>query len=182
MAVDLTPTIAALLLECLCEAVNANANPPAHCCYRLPGEVAMDADMYTNLCCQGLAYVSVSDFWVSSNSFPEQDIIRQAQARCAPPSWGVELKMGIIRCAPVGTDTTMPTCADFLVAHTQSLVDAQSLRQAACCFRNNFPNLDPQLDGMSVVISRQTANTPQGGCFERSMQISAQFPTACDGC
>lgn len=182
MADTLMEAIALYLKNCLCTATEAQDNPPANCCYRLAGDVAFDASITQDLCCEGLAYVSFGDNWPSADSFPETDIIRQARSQCAPPSWGVSFKIGIIRCSPVGTDVSMPTCEDWTAAAMQAMADAKSLRTAACCFRDGYTTIDPQLDGMSVVIGRQTANTPQGGCVERSMTIDVQVPSVCDGC
>lgn len=184
MAVDLVPTVAAVLKSCLCEAFALNPAPPLFCCYRLPGEVAMDMDINRDLCCDGLAYVQVGDMWVSSNSFPEQDIVRQAQAKCGPPSWGFDLKFGILRCVPVvgETENDFPTCAQWDAAAAQQMADSASLRQAACCFRNAFLALSGQYVGMSVVIGRMGGGSPQGGCSDRFMAAQVQIPTVCDGC
>lgn len=182
MSDTLMEAIALALKTCLCDAVAVQENPPLNCCYRLAGDVAFDASMYQDLCCEGLAYVSFGDNWPSADSFPETDIIRQARGSCPPPSWGIEFKIGIIRCAPVGADLSMPTCEQWTAAAIQAMADAKALRTAACCFRAGYESIDPQLDGMSVVIGRQSANTPQGGCVERSMLLQVQIPSVCDGC
>ncbi len=182
MAVDLVPTLANLLKECLCQVVNSRDNPPAECCLRLPGDVAMDSSQYTDYCCLGLAYVSVGDMWVSADSFPEQDIVRQATSDCPPPSWGVDMKVGIQRCAPTGDEAgNPPTCEQWTASALQDMVDAQSLRMVACCFRNVYQTVEQEV-GMSLVIGRITGGSPQGGCKERTMNLQVQFPSACDGC
>ncbi len=183
MAVDLVSTAAQFALTCLCQVVNANPNPPAECCMRLPGEVAMDMSVFTDMCCEGLAYVNVGDMWpVGSSGFPNQDTDRQADG-CLPTSWGVELKMGIMRCAPVigATDLDPPTCAQYTAAAAQNLVDAQSLRQAACCLFKVL-STEPQLHGLSRVITRQVAGGIQGGCIERYVTFQFEIPSYCDGC
>jgi hypothetical protein len=164
------------LLECLCDNVNAQPNPPAHCCFRVGPEVAHDAGIFQDLCCEGIAYVSLGDTYPSSDSFPEADIVRQANSACAPNTWAQVFQVGIIRCAPVGNEFIPPGCDDWNAAARQNVVDAQTLRRVACCMRSFiFENNDLFL-GMSLVIDRQTQGTPQGGCVERQMTLTIQFP------
>lgn len=172
--------MATLLLNCLCQAVSGNADPPTHCCLRVGDQVAHDADLTTDLCCEGLAYVSVGDIFPVVDSFPEQSIVTQADQKCSFPSWAVNLKMGIIRCAPVSSTDgfNMPTCADWTTAALQSLVDAQSLAAAACCFKENWLVLEP---GFNVVIGVNSAAVPNGGCMERSLTLIAQA-SVCPEC
>jgi hypothetical protein len=170
--------MAEMLLSCLCNAVAANPNPPLHCCFRIGEEVAQDADIFGDLCCQGLAYVTVGEIFPVINNFPDPSPLLQANQVCSIPSWAISMKMGIIRCSPVGTDTTMPSCTDWNAAFTQQMYDAQSLATAACCFKESWQTVDL---GMSVVIGSSTATTPQGGCSERSLGIQAQT-TVCPEC
>lgn len=166
------------LYTCLCGAVQEHPTPPQHCCYRIGSEVAFDADLYTDLCCEGLAYVLLGDMWPSSNSFPEMDQVRQANSRCRIDAWAVELRMGIVRCAPAGTETTMPTCDNWAAAAATNRLDAWVLRRAACCFREAIPTI-ALLDGFSVVVGRQVQGSIQGGCAERYVTVQVQVPN-CD--
>lgn len=166
------------LLACVCEAAALRPNPPVHCCLRVGQEVAHDADMFDDLCCEGLGYVSLGDIFPVVDSFPEQSIVTQANQVCSFPSWAVNLKAGLVRCAPIGTDNAMPTCADWNAAALQGMYDAQSLSSAVCCFKQAWLVLEP---GLSVVIGPNTTTTPQGGCIERSITIQVQT-TVCPSC
>jgi len=164
------------LLSCLCEQSAQAANPPGICCFRVGNEVAHDAGQDEDQCCLGIAYVALGDTWPSSGSFPEQDFVRQADAKCPPPTWAQSFKLGIIRCLPnVGDGFHPPSCTDWNAAALQNVIDAQTLRQVACCFRDFVTTNDGLFLGMSVVIERQNQGTPQGGCVERSMSIVAQI-------
>lgn len=165
------------LLECLCAAVNERPNPPQHCCYRIGVEAAYDADLSTDLCCEGLAYVIPGDSWPSV-VFPNMDITRQANAPCGIVSWVQEFKVGIIRCAPTGTDTQMPTCAEWNAAALQNLYDAESLRRAVCCFRPTAYAI-PEMLGLSIVVNRMQQNPVLGGCVERWMTVQTELPGDC---
>lgn len=176
----LTASLGTLLLQCLCSAVQEQPNPPQHCCMRAGTEPAQDADFYTDLCCEGMAYVMPGDTW-PTYIFPDLDIVRQAEATCGVVSWAMEFRMGIMRCAPAGTETTMPTCADWTTLATQMIYDAESLRRAYCCFTANARNTAqyPLMDGMSISILRQQQGTVQGGCVERWTTVQIQIPTSC---
>lgn len=170
------------LLNCLCQNANAQPNPPGLCCFRVGTEIAHDAGILEDQCCEGIGYVALGDTYPSSDSFPDADIIRQAQASCAPPTWAQVFQVGIIRCVPVGDEFRGPTCGEWNAAGRQNVIDAQTLRRVACCMRNFVVQNNGLFLGMSLVIDRQIQGTPQGGCVERSMKITAQFPNVCDGC
>ena len=177
---DQAQEMANQLLLCLTNAVNAAANPPANICMRMGDDIAADADLYTDLCCEGLAYVSLGDIYPADDLFSRSQTATRATARACPfPAWAAVLRLGIIRCAPTGTSTTMPSCDDWNSAAAQLFVDSASIRAASCCFRSYwFGTGDP---GMDVLIDRQFTNSPQGGCVERFGTVIAQF-TNCLPC
>lgn len=173
-----TLVLAQAALNCLTIAVTGNPNPPNLICYRVGQEVAYDAAQFDDLCCEGLAYVSMGDVYPSVSSFPDQDIIRQVDGNCVPPAWAVEFRMGIVRCAPVGDANFPPSCADWNAAFVQSAQDSQALRAAVCCLRS-WLSTSTQFLGMSMVIQRQTQSNPSGGCMERVQPLVVQFQN-CD--
>lgn len=169
--------IATLLLSCLCEAASGGPNPPASCCLRIGTEIAHDADMFTDLCCEGLAYVSIGSIYPVVGSFPEQSIVTQANQVCSFPSWAVSLRAGIIRCVPTGGEE-MPTCDAWTSATLQNLADAQTLARTVCCFKGAWYDLEK---GMSVVIGPNDTSNPLGGCVERFVTLQVQT-TVCPSC
>lgn len=163
-------------------------NAPNSTCFRVSTQIPFDMDKYQDMCCQGLGYVAIGGTWPSSDQFPEQDIQRQANAVCAPPSWAQEIRFGLVRCIPVGTQGTgaeefgMPTCAEWTAAAIENMWDSVVLRKATCCYRNavrTYPG--GFFEGMSVVIDRQIQGPPLGGCIERYASVSVQYPN-CDDC
>lgn len=176
-------TVLDMTMLCLINAVTGNPNPPQNFCRRLDLQVAHDVDLWTDLCCEGLGYVSFGDVFPSWDSFPEPAVVSQANyGSCGIPAWGVQFRMGLIRCLPTGTDTTMPTCTDWDEASRQQADDSQALRRASCCLRQaivgNSETPGP-FWGMSVVIGNQSQIQLQGGCVERSVTITVQMPN-CD--
>lgn len=155
---------------------------PNSTCYRVSTQIPFDMDKYQDMCCEGLGYVAIGGTWPSAEQFPEQDIQRQAQSVCAPPSWAQEVRMGLVRCLPVGTQGTgaaefgMPTCTEWTAAAIENMWDSVVLRKAMCCFRaaiRNYPG--GFFEGMSVVIDRQIQGPPLGGCVERYVNSTVQW-------
>jgi hypothetical protein len=166
-------------LSCLCAITSVMpGKPPQHCAPRIGPEITYDMGQYADYCCEGLAYLALGDIWLSEASFPEQDIIRQIRGNCVPGAWAADLKLGIIRCSPVGNPENgePPTDDDWTAAAVQNLYDAQALRRVACCIHNWITDNETLYLGMSVVINRQIQVTPNGGCVERYFTVTVQFP------
>jgi CO dehydrogenase/acetyl-CoA synthase beta subunit len=83
-----------------------------------------------------------------------------------------------MRCAPTGTDTTMPSCAEWNAAALQNMYDAESLRRAVCCFRPIALAI-PEMDGMGIVVNRMQQGPVAGGCVERWMTVQVELPGDC---
>lgn len=175
---DLITELSAALLSCLCTAVSGNPGPPQHCCYRVGTEPVHDISLegQIDLCCEGLGYVLVRDVYPSTESFPDNDIVRQAQAKCVPATWAVGYRVGIVRCVPDNSD-----CDANNAAFTQNVYDIQSINEAMCCFRD-FVNESTTFLGMSLVIERQVQGSTSGGCTERYVNLVAQIPNLDCGC
>lgn len=188
-----------LALQCLSEAISATEaqaasgaggvdpfvwKAPTETCFRVSTQIPFDMDKYQDMCCEGLGYVAIGGTWPSTGSFPEQDVVRQAQSHCSPPAWAQEIRMGLVRCIPVGTqgigaqEFGMPTCSEWTEAAYTNMWDSICLRKATCCFRTRALAV-PFFDGMSFIFDRQVQGPPLGGCVERYVNLQAQFPN-CD--
>lgn len=180
VAEDPVYQVAAQALVCLQASYPVSGYAPGAYCVRVGTNVTYDIDQYQDLCCDGLGYVLLGETIPSSTSFPERDIVRQANSVCAPAAWAQIMTVGIIRCIPTaGPQGTMPSCDDWTLAHYQNIADIIALRRVACCLRSWFMSQTGLLEGMSFVIQDQTQGAPQGGCVERSMSIAFQMPN-CD--
>jgi hypothetical protein len=166
-------------LQCLCNATAARPNPPQHCSFRIgnapPHDMGMDGDM----CCEGLAYVSLGTVFPSSEGFPGEDSSYQASAKCAPLSWGVTLTLALVRCAPVAEELNMIPDSDWEAAMLQDIYDTASLQAAACCLRTYIISTSARFVGMSAVVGSVIQGSPLGGCVERSVNVTIQMPN-CD--
>lgn len=165
--------IGAYAMECLQTALNANPNPPANYCYRVEYEPPMEVDWFVDQCCEGLGYVAIGEVWPSRASFPENDLVGQTQGDCPFPAWGVQVRMGVMRCVPTLTDEGSPACTEQTAAYSQDLHDSQALREASCCFRNRWIRSTEGL-GMLTVVNRQF-KLIQGGCKDRWVGVDTQM-------
>ena len=164
--------IAEDLLACLCEAVAEGPNPPASCCLRPGVTVAQGLSEHEDECCEGLAWVRVVDIFPSGGEagFPN---VNDDTSACSPPSFGIELEMGIYRCAPTGDHKDLPTCDDWTGTTEQILDDAASMRRAWCCFRDGYSN-------NAKIVGRWRPVTVQGGCTGGTMRVMIE--TYCLDC
>ena len=173
---DLVLALSTELLSCLCTAVSGMPadDRPSHCCYRVGTEPVHDVELSQmdsrDLCCEGLAYVLLRDVYPSTESFPDNDIIRQVQGGCPWPAWAVGFRIGIVGCVPVDFDCP-PNNAGYLT----NLRRMQAINQAVCCFRD-YVLTSNQFTGFSVVVERQTQGSTSGGCTERYVNLVAQIP------
>jgi hypothetical protein len=180
---DDTLILSDVLLACLCAAVSGMpaADQPRHCCYRVGTEPVHDVELDQmhprDMCCEGLAYVLLRDNYPSSESFPDNDIIRQVQGACAWPAWAVGFRMGIVGCIPYEFNCT-PNNAAFLA----NLRRMEAINTAVCCFRE-FIRTSERFAGFNLVVERQTQGSTSGGCTERYVNLVAQIPNldCCNG-
>ena len=112
----------------------------------------------------------LGDTYPSSESFPDNDIIRQGDIPCTPPGWAINFRIGIVRCAPdPGSDVAENA------AFTQNVWDMLSLNETWCCFRE-FVRSSDEFMGMSLVLERQVQGSTSGGCTERYVRMAVQIP------
>lgn len=167
-------------LECLQANYPVSGFMPGSFCVRVGASVTHDMDLHEDMCCHGLGYVMLGGTFPSSSSFPEQDVIRQANTVCAPPAWAQRIQLGIVRCVPTsGEQGQMPTCDQWTTAFEQNVADIIALRRASCCLRSWLTEQTGLLLGMSMVIEEQNQGGAQGGCIERSVTLALQHPN-CD--
>ncbi len=168
-------------LACLQATYPVSGYAPELYQFRVGTNVTYDMDQYDDLCCRGLGYVMLGETYPSASSFPEQDVVRQANTVCPPPAWAQRITLGIIRCIPTVVDEMagMPTADDWSLSFYKNVADVIALRRAACCLRNWLMNQTGLLLGMSMVIENQGQSSPQGGCVERTLTLALQYPN-CD--
>jgi hypothetical protein len=164
------------LLACFCAALTTEFGSttiaqgglrPTECCMRVGEIVSMDASVYEDVCCTGLAWLRVVDIFASSNDFPAPDTTI-VWTGCGPVAWGVVFELGVARCAPTGTIDTIPTCDDWTALQSLIMRDAKAMRQAFCCL---FSQLDPS----TVAVGSWAPLPTSGGCAGGTWQVSVQI-------
>lgn len=159
------------LLDCFCAALATNPKPPAKCCVYW-GDPVADIAAFGDDCCDGAAYVSLEEFYPSTNLFPDRTIERQS-GPCGILAWSVRLKLTTFRCWPVPANVNSRiTCEQTTSATDQMFHDAKSMREAFCCFQKvNRLYL--------TAVTQVQPISPQGGCAGLQGFISIQLPN-CD--
>lgn len=159
------------LLDCLGTALNNNPNPPAEICLTWGSPIA-DLGLDGSDCCNGTAYVSMLEYYPSSNLFPDRTIERQS-GPCGVLAWALRLEVSVFRCWP---DEGMRriSCTTRTETVTQLFHDAQAIRAAMCCFQ--------QINqGLLVAVTDAQPIDPMGGCAGNFGSVSVQVPN-CDQC
>jgi hypothetical protein len=165
---------AQVLQACFEEALSNNPNPPPGGVCLTWGDPVADFGVDGSECCDGVAYVSMMEFYPSSNLFPDRTIERQS-GPCGIVAWALRLRMTIFRCWPAG-DLRAPTCEEKEAAAIQLFHDGQAMRQAICCFRAAAKARD-----FLVAVTDSTPIDPGGGCAGLESSLAIQLPN-CDEC
>lgn len=149
--------LAEQLLACLCDALSANPNPPAHCCLRVGDTVFADFDQYQDLCCDGFAYVRISQVYPSFE-FPSQTEI---WTPCSHIALAAELEMGVFRCEPQQGSVNLPSCEEWTAVTTQVANDWEAMVRATCCLDEQLTIQSP---GTPVLMGVWRPLNSGGGC------------------
>lgn len=167
------------LLQCLCEALNDvyaadPENRPRECCYRVGEAVSADASAYEDLCCSGLAWARLAGIFPASDEFPNPDT-DTIISPCGIQAWGATIEIGVLRCAPTGSATSIPTCGQWTDLFDLVTRDSQAMRQAFCCWI-------PQFETQSVALGSWTPLATSGGCAGGSWEVTVQIINDCQDC
>lgn len=169
--------VAQQLLDCLCAALPLHMavdKVPARCCFR-PGEnISGDASLYEDLCCEGQAWVRVTNISPTSDSFPAPETFAVITG-CGPFGWELSMEMGVMRCAPTGDISMIPTCAEWNELQVDIMNDARAMRAAMCC-------LIDQLDPGSVAIGAWSPLPTTGGCAGGTWDVTVQIINCGEDC
>lgn len=172
---SLTPKLE-LMLDCVCQTLEANGRATCCCCVYPGQEVPWDycgKDTYTTqttegetirIPCEGMAYVNVKRIY-PSKSFPWED---QEADPCKAYTQVADVRVGVLRCAPTISDNgNLPPCEDLTSAAAGLLVDQAIVTTAIrCCYLKELPcdNYDIKVGGWRML-------GPQGGCIGGELNL-----------
>lgn len=149
--------IAATLVACLAQEAAKVPDPPATprvVCLRPGDHVDLLASQTEDECCSGLMWVRWSRIHPSAQSFPSQD---GRVSPCDVMRWAVTFELGAVRCSPIGTSNSLPTCDDWEATTLGMMDDGAAIRRALCCFQKTYP------DTLMIIDSGMPLTT-EGGC------------------
>lgn len=163
-------TAAQLLLECLTDALNERPSPPPpdKIMLRAGEEVRAMLGTTVDECCTGLAWVRI----VGTAPNPAFD----TAAQCIGVGRLVTLEMGVMRCAPQSSTSTVPSATQWGAAALQLDSDLDAMEAALCCLRETLSAMDtpPRLGGDGY-----RPFGPDGNCLGGIMQIELEVSCGC---
>lgn len=153
-----------IIEACYCAALASNPNPPAQCCLVASNPVVPD-------CCDGSA-------WVRPTAVTP--LPTETATRCIPPSWVLEVELGIRRCAPSTCgNLDNPCCASEDSAVTQTFHDRDAMTEALlCCLPGSTDGgLYPMMD--DIIVGAWTVIDSDGACYGSRMTAQIRFYNGC---
>ncbi len=144
-------------------------NPPAVVCMRPGDRIDLLISQLRDECCEGLAWIRVAGIYPSTN-FPTQDETFQ---KCQT-GWGVQVELGVARCAPVGDENNLPSCDEWTAATNNVTADAAALRRTLLRWKTLEENRFRQ-----YIPGGYLPLTTEGGCVGGAMLVTFAAP-ACD--
>lgn len=151
------------LLGCLAAAAADLTDPPNVIGLRYGQEVVFDLAQNADLCCEGFAWVRMGS---ATPGYGDDET--SASARCNVMTWGLELEMGIVRCAPMGTDEEIVSEVEHAATAVALAEDFMALRKAICCFGDLVP-------GYEFTVGTWSPAGPLGGCVGSSITLTVQI-------
>jgi hypothetical protein len=146
-----------------------NGDPLRPVCLKPGSRPVLLVSQSEDECCSRLVWLRPGRLYPSSQSaFPAPDDIA---APCDVRRWAVELELGASRCAPTGTDTSLPTCAEQIATTLASLDDAAALRRSLLLWQQTHPY-------DTIKIEAQEPGDVEGGCAHVTLSIIVAAPAA----
>ena len=149
------------LLGFLAQALMDHSDPAMHIEIRSGSEVVFDLSQNEDLCCEGLAWVRMGN---ATPGFPGTDATVR---HCVIPVWSLQLEMGIVRCAPVGSDTEIVTASEHATVAALLAEDFMAMRRALCLWH--------AAHGYDYTLGPWTPVGPAGGCVGSTITVTAQI-------
>lgn len=138
-------------------------------CLRTGARPALLASQSEDECCLRLAWLRLTSLYPSVRAnFPEPDA---DPVPCDVRRWAVGFELGASRCAPVGDETSLPTCADWITTTLAGYDDAAALRRAVLLWQSTHPH-------DTVKIESVDPGDVEGGCVHHTLTIIVAAPAA----
>lgn len=166
-------TLATGLLACLQEALLAGPNPPPanKIMLRSGGEVTPLLATGTDECCTGLGWVRIAG--ISGARTLDDPLIT-----CFTGERILTLELGVARCAPTGTLSTVPSEDDWTASATQLDADQGAMEAAVCCA---FQGGDNGVLYGATAVGDYLPFGVDGNCIGGTMTVSVNYDACCVG-
>lgn len=135
--------------------------------------------------CGQLAVSLVSNYEASGTTTPRAGTITPGRRECGPPLFVINFLVSILRCAPTGTNTAPPTCAELDAAARIAAEDAWAVRAGViCCLTEAVKEQLPNGTRLyrDFVVGEQSWVGPQGACMGSELPVSVTIDNGCYPC
>lgn len=123
---------------------------------------------------EGQAWLTVGRIYRTGPAFPAG---ANFEDKCALNAWGVDLTLGVYRCAATLAENGDPPPCAALEADSEALLsDMAALRQVLTCC---FPPVLAALGGGRHAIGDITPISPSGACMGSQAVVTVEFYDCC---
>lgn len=172
--------IASHIKDCVLERLEMTSKGlPERACV-ISGELAWDECE-----CGQLTVAIVSEYESNGTAIPRAGAENPGRRSCGPPLYVANYVVTMLRCAPTGTNTAPPTCAELEAFARMSTEDAWAVRLGViCCLDEAISNRLPNGTKLyrDFVVGTQTRIGPQGACGGSALPVSVTIDNGCYPC
>lgn len=160
------------LLVCLEASLAAGPNPPpsSKIMLRAGSEVTPLLGTGTDECCTGLGWVRISRVSGARQLGDRDNVSCFAQERL------LVLEMGVARCAPMSSISTVPSEDQWTASALQLDADMQAMESAVCCA---FGDLDDNRIADEVAVGNYQPFGVDGNCIGGTMEVTLRMTICC---
>lgn len=172
--------IAIKIKECVLERLEMTSKGlPERACV-ISGELAWDE------CECGQLTVAIANEYESNGTAAARAAAENPGRRsCGPPLYVANYVVTMLRCAPTGTNTAPPSCANLEAFARMSTEDAWAVRLGViCCLDEAISQRLPNGTKLyrDFVVGTQTRIGPQGACGGSQLPVAVTIDNGCYPC
>lgn len=124
-------------------------------------------------CAGGLLYVRIPQMYPSGTPWHQPN---SSPSNCAAPMLGMQLAVGVFRCAPTqGTNGKPPSDEKQTQAALEMLLDAELIKQAIECCMRGTKGVDNRL-----LLGTWTPSPASGGAYSSEWTLTVGVPNCVD--
>lgn len=135
--------------------------------------------------CGQLTVAIANEYESNGTASPRAAAENPGRRSCGPPLYVANYIVTMLRCAPIGTNTTPPTCDELEAFARMSTEDAWAVRAGViCCLDDAISTRLPNGTKLyrDFVVGTQTRIGPQGACGGSQLPVAVTIDNGCYPC